>query len=71
MKPDFHAAQETKNAARQVLEAAGIKARYVVTVTDQGPVVNIHVSVKHYDQARQALPFTIGSATVIFHKDTR
>lgn len=71
MKPDFSAAIETKNAARAVLEAAGIKARYVVTVTDQGPVVNIHVGAKQYDLARQALPFTIGSATVIFHKDKR
>ena len=55
---------KTKEAAKAVLDAAGVDADYLLTITDSGPTVEIQVDPKQYGLATQALPFTIGGATV-------
>ena len=57
-------ARKTKEQAQLVLEAAGIGADYIMIIKDSGPEVEIQVDPTQYFQATQALPFTIGSATV-------
>lgn len=58
------AVRQTKEQAQAVLEAAGIEADYLFIIRDSGPEVEIQVDPSQYGQATQALPFTIGSATV-------
>lgn len=71
MRPDFRGAVATKDSAKAVLDAAGIQAKYTVTLGDDGPRVDIKVGSKDLHAAREALPFTIGSATVRVYKDDK
>jgi hypothetical protein len=67
----FREALKTKGGARLILEAIGIEAEYVLTITDSGPGVEIRVPQNQYGMAMQALPFTIGGATVKIVKKTK
>ena len=56
--------RKSKEQAEAVLKAAGIEADYLFVLRDSGPEVEIQIDHSQYYQACQALPFTIGSATV-------
>ena len=49
---------------KKIMKAAGIEAKYTITVTDLGPGVEVCVPEKSYGLAQDVLPFSIGSATV-------
>lgn len=71
MRPDFRGALATKDSAKAVLDAVGIQAKYTVTLGDEGPRVDVKVGPRDLHAAREALPFTIGSATVRVFKDDK
>jgi len=66
--PSVAGAIETLNSCRTVLEDAGIEALYNLTITDDGPTVEIKIHERQYILAQLALPFTLGSAKVKFIK---
>ena len=60
----FAAALKTKESCKEILGFVGVAARYILSITDSGPVVEIVVKQADYNTAQMALPYTIGSANV-------
>lgn len=61
---DFQSALQTKKTAKSILEDAGIKASYLITVTDSGPRIRIQVAPTDLNQARALLPYSLGPGEV-------
>ena len=57
---DFQAALQTKQKAKTLLEAAGIHASYLITVTDKGPRIRIQVHPSDFDRAQAIVPCVPG-----------
>lgn len=60
----FKEAVRTKDQARGILEGAGVNAKYLMSVTDTGPRVEIHVEPGDLELAFQSLPSTMNRGIV-------
>jgi hypothetical protein len=60
----FKEAARTKDQARGILEEAGVNAKYLMSVTDTGPRVEIHVAPADLELAHQSLPPNINRGIV-------